>query len=366
MVPIYAMDSWLSLRFKDAAVYLDMIRDCYEAYVIYLFFSLLVAYLAAGDPRGEEVVVRLLERLPPMAHPFPFGACLPPLEMGAPFLRSVKRSIMAFCALKPLLTVVACALQGAGRYDAGHFDLSKGYVYISFVLNVSITLVFYWLVLFYVALRKDLAPYRPVPKFLCVKAVLFFSFWQSVVLAGLVKVQIIHDAGAWSVENVSTGIQNLLICFEMLLAALAHRIAFPATEYARRAAADGSVLRARGPRALRTGLLRDHFALDSAVRDFNQVMPVVLPSGFKPQNPTTMDSDPAVRLRALSKGGRRGGHGAGGEAPAGAAAEGVAVAVVAAPNPMAARQQRQQSSSGAVVVRTPSGVEMAQDHYDEL
>ena len=207
-----------------------------------------------------------------------------------------------------------------------------------------------------------------MPKFLCVKAVLFFSFWQSVLLAGLVKVQIIHDAGAWSVENVSTGIQNLLICFEMLLAALAHRIAFPATEYARRAAADGSVLRERGPRALRTGLLRDHFALDSAVRDFNQVMPVVLPSGFKPQNPTTVDSDPAVRLRALSKGGRRGGgHGAGGEAPAGAAAEGAAAAAaVAARNPMAARRQRQQGSGGAVVVRAPSGVEMAQDHYDEL
>ena len=155
MVPIYAMDSWLSLRFKDAAVYLDMARDCYEAYVIYLFFSLLVSYLAAGAPEGEEVVVRLLAKLPPMKHPFPFGACLPPIEMGASFLRSVKRSIMAFCALKPLLTVLACALQTAGCYDAGHFDLSKGYVYISLALNTSITVVFYWLVLFYLALRDE-------------------------------------------------------------------------------------------------------------------------------------------------------------------------------------------------------------------
>ena len=43
------------------------------------------------------------------------------------------------------------------------------------------------------------------------------------VVAGLVKVQIIHDAGSWTVENVATGVQNLLICFEMFLAALAHR-----------------------------------------------------------------------------------------------------------------------------------------------
>lgn len=30
MVPIYSIDSWLSLSFKDYALYLDMIRDCYE------------------------------------------------------------------------------------------------------------------------------------------------------------------------------------------------------------------------------------------------------------------------------------------------------------------------------------------------
>ena len=30
MVPIYAVDSWLSLRFPQQAVYIDMFRDCYE------------------------------------------------------------------------------------------------------------------------------------------------------------------------------------------------------------------------------------------------------------------------------------------------------------------------------------------------
>jgi hypothetical protein len=33
MVPIYSVDSWLSLSFKDAALYLDMLRDCYEVCV---------------------------------------------------------------------------------------------------------------------------------------------------------------------------------------------------------------------------------------------------------------------------------------------------------------------------------------------
>ena len=32
MVPTYAMDSWLALRFKDASLYLDTIRDCCQSW----------------------------------------------------------------------------------------------------------------------------------------------------------------------------------------------------------------------------------------------------------------------------------------------------------------------------------------------
>jgi len=35
----------------------------------------------------------------------------------------------------------------------------------------------YFLVLFYIVTKEELAPLRPVGKFLAVKAVVFFSFW---------------------------------------------------------------------------------------------------------------------------------------------------------------------------------------------
>lgn len=49
MVPIYAIDSFVSLRFKNAALYVDMLRDCYEGYALYLFLALMVGYLGDGD-----------------------------------------------------------------------------------------------------------------------------------------------------------------------------------------------------------------------------------------------------------------------------------------------------------------------------
>lgn len=45
MVPIYSLDAWLALRFKDARGYLDPVREIYEAYVIYNFYAYLMNYL---------------------------------------------------------------------------------------------------------------------------------------------------------------------------------------------------------------------------------------------------------------------------------------------------------------------------------
>lgn len=143
-------------------------------------------------------------------------------------------------------------------------------------MNVSISYAFYYLVLFYLALGDHLAPFHPVPKFLCIKAVLFLSFWQSVFIAFLVRLNIIHDVGSWTKENVSTGIQNLLICVEMFLAAIAHQYAFPSESY-------------KGGSSLRKSLLTDNLSLEDALKDFNQVMPVVVPTGFKPGPATIIE-----------------------------------------------------------------------------
>ena len=55
MVPVYALESWLSLRFIHVAIYFETLREVYEAYVIYNFMQFILAYL--GDE--DELVMKV-------------------------------------------------------------------------------------------------------------------------------------------------------------------------------------------------------------------------------------------------------------------------------------------------------------------
>lgn len=66
-----------------------------------------------------------------------------------------------------------------------------------------------------------------MPKFLCVKGILFFSFWQSIGISILVATGVIRHLGPYTdTERISVGLTDTLICFEMPLFAIAHLYAF--------------------------------------------------------------------------------------------------------------------------------------------
>lgn len=64
----------------------------------------------------------------------------------------------------------------SGVYGEGSFSPNSAFPYLIAVNNVSQFIAMYCLVLFYQANKLELKPMKPVPKFLCIKAVIFFSF----------------------------------------------------------------------------------------------------------------------------------------------------------------------------------------------
>eukprot|EP00010_Vexillifera_abyssalis_P008025 CAMPEP_0201544948 /NCGR_PEP_ID=MMETSP0173_2-20130828/1563_1 /ASSEMBLY_ACC=CAM_ASM_000268 /TAXON_ID=218659 /ORGANISM="Vexillifera sp., Strain DIVA3 564/2" /LENGTH=271 /DNA_ID=CAMNT_0047953241 /DNA_START=473 /DNA_END=1288 /DNA_ORIENTATION=- len=116
-------------------------------------------------------------------------------------------------------------------YQAGNFEPKYGYLWITILDNFSITFSLYALALFYLAMKAPLDEYRPISKFLCIKAVVFFSWWQGVLISILTFTGAIHDVEDYSSQEIANGLQDFIICIEMFLVAIAHAYAFPYTPY---------------------------------------------------------------------------------------------------------------------------------------
>ncbi|CEP08279.1 hypothetical protein [Parasitella parasitica] len=222
MVPIYGISTYISLVSLNVAFYVDTFRDIYEAFVIYAFFNLLLNKLG-----GERALIIMLHSRPPSENFFPGTLWSRDIFVGDPYtFLFVKRGILQFVYVKPVLAIITMVLKATGKYHEGEFSLTSSYFYLTFFYNLSVCLSLWCLMVFFYATKKDLTTFRPLPKFLCVKAIIFFSFWQSVVVALLVFAGIIPEA-----EHISVAIQDFLVCIEMVPFAIAHSFSFSWEDY---------------------------------------------------------------------------------------------------------------------------------------
>ncbi|XP_041048615.1 transmembrane protein 184C [Carcharodon carcharias] len=239
MVPIYSLDSWIALKYPHIAIYVDTCRECYEAYVIYNFMIFLLSYLTYQYPN----LVILLEAKDQQKH-LPPLCCCPSWHMGEVLLFRCKLGVLQYTVVRPFTTIIALICELVGVYDEGNFSFKNAWTYLVIINNLSQIFAMYCLVLFYKVLRNELNPIQPVGKFLCVKLVVFVSFWQAALIAVLVKVGIISEKRTWdweSVEAVATGLQDFVICIEMFFAAIGHHYSFSYKPYVQEAE-EGSCL----------------------------------------------------------------------------------------------------------------------------
>jgi len=160
---------------------------------------------------------------PSLAH---CTCCLGPTPVDGAFVRRCKRGTLQFVLLKPVLAAVTIALHHEGKFREGSWGANSGYLWITLVYNVTYSWALFSLLLFYMGTRDLLRPHKPVLKFVCVKSVVFATFWQSVAVGVAVGVGALPGAAA------GKAMQNLLLCCEMLPAAVAMALAFPWREYA--------------------------------------------------------------------------------------------------------------------------------------
>ncbi|KAK7189683.1 hypothetical protein DPSP01_014785 [Paraphaeosphaeria sporulosa] len=239
MIPIYAVVSFLSYLYYHKAVYFEVLRDCYEAFAISSFFTLMCHYIAPNLHEQKEY----FRGVQPKNWVWPvtwMQKCtggqdkgwLRRPRSGLTWFNVVWLSIFQYCFIRPFFTVVAVITQHFGRYCQSSKDPRFAYIWVAGFEAVSVTIAMYCLIQFYIQLKEDLAPHRPFMKVLCIKLVIFFCFWQSWIISLLTA-----EGGPLKATkqiagpDLRIGIPSMLTCVEMSIFAVLHLFAFPWKPY---------------------------------------------------------------------------------------------------------------------------------------
>jgi len=146
-------------------------------------------------------------------------------------LKQLKRLTLQYVIIRPSMAVLAIVLHSLRTYCPGNYSPYHGYIYVTAINFISVTVAMYALVQFYTVSKKDIKQFKPMSKMLSVKFVIFLSFWQQVLVSLFVTIHGIQATTYWSTDNIATGVQDALMCFEMLLAAIWHIWAFEYDQY---------------------------------------------------------------------------------------------------------------------------------------
>ncbi|CAI6336954.1 unnamed protein product [Periconia digitata] len=239
MIPIYAVVSFLSYLNYRHAIYFELIRDCYEAFAISSFFTLLCHYIAP-DLHEQKAYFR---GVTPKNWVWPVNwmqkctggedkGWLRKPQSGLTWFNVIWISVFQYCLIRPFFTVVAVITQSQGRYCASSKNPKYAYIWVAGFEAVSVTIAMYCLIQFYIQLKQDLAHHSPFLKVLCIKLVIFFCFWQSWIISLLTaEGGPLKATDTIAGPDLRIGIPSMMTCVEMAIFAVLHLWAFPWKPY---------------------------------------------------------------------------------------------------------------------------------------
>jgi len=183
-----------------------------KAITITAFLMLLIEYVAStatGDSAEGALARKNKQPLP-----FPF-CCWRYRPTKAYFMYTIKWSVMQYVLIRPAISIAGIICQ---YYDvlcaSGSYSIHYADVYLESVDFISISIALYGLVLFYGLTKEELAGRRPLAKFLSIKLIVMFTFYQSFMFDAL-EGRVIHGTEFWTPTNIADGLNALVTCIEV-------------------------------------------------------------------------------------------------------------------------------------------------------
>jgi len=144
---------------------------------------------------------------------------------------TVKWSVLQYVIIRPACSIAGIICQAYNVLcESGSFDVHFANVYLEAIDFVSISIALYGLLLFYGLTKDELVGRRPLSKFLAIKLIVMFTFYQSFVFSAL-EGRVIHSTTYWTATNIADGLNALAICIEMVFFSAFMWWAYTVNEY---------------------------------------------------------------------------------------------------------------------------------------
>ncbi|KAF2235742.1 DUF300-domain-containing protein [Viridothelium virens] len=242
MIPVYSFVSFLSYVFYTKAIYFEVIRDCYEAFAIAAFFTLLCNYIAPNLHDQKEFFRTLIPKnwfweffwLQRLTGGQDKGPLRRP-KSGLTWFNVIWLSIFQYCFVRVLFTLVSCLSEFFNRYCEDSLNPAFAHIWVEAFESVSVLIAMTCVIQFYIQLKDDLAEHRPFLKVACIKLVIFLSFWQELLLSMLSSSSgPLKPSDKIAYADIKVGIPSMLLCAEMAIFAVLHVFAFPWKPYSKK------------------------------------------------------------------------------------------------------------------------------------
>jgi hypothetical protein len=272
MIPFYAINSWLTVLFPDQCLYFDVLKDGYEAFVLYRFYLLLIYYFNRDAPdyftlRGtynqsdippqiitEDMVSThtreyftycepYLPRLLCLGYACPmrnnrtgevhcrsfviFQASLEPTES---LYYWIKQLILQYLIMRLILPFLIIPLNLLNLYHHRELSLYYASLWLSLLNNISMSLAIGSVYILICFIRPVIRLRDPMFKFLSLKLLILFIFWQSSLFSILSHIGVTTPklfANYWSETAITEVLHNTLVCFELMWLSVYHIWIFP-------------------------------------------------------------------------------------------------------------------------------------------
>lgn len=237
---VYAVISFFSYRFFRNYTYYSFIEVAYEAVTLSAFLLLLIEFVSAtASGHNAELAIARKDKRP---LPLPF-CCWRYRPTKSYFMYTVKWCVLQYVIIRPLVSIIGIVCQKYNVLcETAGFNPHFASVYLQSVDFVSISIALYALLVFYGLTAEELEGRRPLAKFLAIKLIVIFTFYQSFVFNALEN-RVIHGTQYWTVTNIANGLNALAICIEMVFFSLFMMWAYSPAEYMKAGAAPTGIFR---------------------------------------------------------------------------------------------------------------------------